>query len=518
MAGQEERGTASWEETASAKREACAAKIPSAWRLPESLLSQISETSNISVMHFPRESGILSEKELDITENYNATELVEMMSAGRLASIDVVTAFCKRAAIAQQCLSCLTEILFDEALVQARQCDEYLAREVKPMGPLHGLPVSLKDSFNIKGVQATIGYTSFCANPPAESDSVLVDILRKAGAVFYVKTNIPQTMMSADSHNNIFGRTLNPHKLSLTAGGSSGGEGALLAMKGSVLGVGTDIGGSVRVPALCCGIGSVKSTTGRLPFGNKVSPGRNGSPGAIAPAIGPLGRSVRDYDLFMKTIIHPQLWLSDEGVINVPWRTVAPLTRPLRFGLVQGCKERPLHPPIARALHQVAELLKSHGHEVVLIDDNVPDLYQTALLSWEYFLLDEKQVWMEFIMASGEPMIPSLPGSTFKEMVSFQPSLDKLWGTNLARGKTLRAWREAFAGERLDAVLSCGYQATAVPHDTYGVPVYTVLQNLLHFPAGILPFGKASKELDASFVQEGAAYEPPCECFPSSSL
>lgn len=83
--------------------------------------------------------------------------------------------------------------MFDEALVRARECDEYLAREGKPIGPLHGLPISLKDSFNVKGTQTTIGYVSFIAHPPAAENSVLVDILGRAGAVFYVKTNLPQT-------------------------------------------------------------------------------------------------------------------------------------------------------------------------------------------------------------------------------------------------------------------------------------------------------------------------------------
>lgn len=129
-----------------------------------------------------------------------------------------------------------------------------------------------------------------------------MQILRDAGAVFYVKTNLPQTIMTADSHNHIFGRTLNPHNLSFTAGGSSGGEAALVAMRGSVLGVATDIAGSTRIPALCCGVSSIKQTASRLPFAGQVMPGKLLSPGAIAPVIGPCGHSIRDYELFMRTV------------------------------------------------------------------------------------------------------------------------------------------------------------------------------------------------------------------------
>ena len=110
-----------------------------------------------------------------------------------------------------------------------------------PIGPLHGLPISLKDNFKIKGKDSTLGFVAW-VNEPETSDSVLVDVLRKAGAVLYVKTNVPTAMMIAESVNNTFGRTVNPLNRKLTSGGSSGGESALIAFGGSLLGVGTDIG------------------------------------------------------------------------------------------------------------------------------------------------------------------------------------------------------------------------------------------------------------------------------------
>jgi Asp-tRNA(Asn)/Glu-tRNA(Gln) amidotransferase A subunit family amidase len=190
-------------------------------------------------------------------------------------------------------VNCLTEIFFDQALARAKEMDEYKATNGKTIGPLHGLPISLKDSFNVKGIMTTIAYVSFMSHPPAESNSSLVDLLLQQGAVFYVKTNIPQGMMMADSDNPLFLRTLNPHKLSLTAGGSTGGEGALIALRGSVMGTGTDIAGSIRIPALCNGIYGFKPTSGRVPFAGKKAPGRIGSPSTILPTIGPEGHSIR---------------------------------------------------------------------------------------------------------------------------------------------------------------------------------------------------------------------------------
>ena len=137
---------ADWQTLAQSKRESVFAAIPKDWLLPLSQTSQYTETSSISVLDVPRTCGILTEKELDITENYDATDLVGMMAERRLTSTEVVTAFCKRAAVAQQCVSCLTEIMFGEATARAKECDDFLNKEGKVMGPLHGLPISLKVS------------------------------------------------------------------------------------------------------------------------------------------------------------------------------------------------------------------------------------------------------------------------------------------------------------------------------------------------------------------------------------
>ncbi|EDU46607.1 acetamidase [Pyrenophora tritici-repentis Pt-1C-BFP] len=507
---------ADWHTLAASKRASVYSKIPPSWRLPASQTAQYTETSPISVVDVPRTCGILTEKELDITENYDATALVEKMAKGELKSVEVVTAFCKRAAVAQQC----------EAIARAKECDYVYEKEGRVLGPLHGLPISLKDSFNVRGVQATLGYVSFLSHPPASSNSILVTILHSLGAVFYVKTNLPQTMMTADSHNNIFGRTLNPHKLSHTAGGSTGGEGALLAMKGSVLGVATDVAGSNRIPVICCGGSSLKPTAGRVPFAGGVAVGRLGNPGSIPVVIGPCGRSIRDYALFMDSVIGAKPWLLDENSLPVPWRSVQPSTTPLRFGLVRGCKERPLHPPIARTLHTTATRLKERGHEVVLLDEKIPDLYQTALLAWKLFMLDPKKTPMRFIQESGEPPVPSLKSCSFEELKGWEASLDKLWDLNVEKAGVVRKWFLLMQGQQemgergLDAVIMPGYQSVAPLHDTYGVPVYTVVQSLLNFPSGILPCAKAQKDLDGEFWKEGVKYEPPydaeeCEGLPA---
>ncbi|KAF2710987.1 amidase [Pleomassaria siparia CBS 279.74] len=498
-----------WQTLALKKRSTLSSQIPPEWLLPTTLLSTLTPTSTKSLLSVPSTSGILTAREIDLTENHDATSLVAMMLKKVATSYEVTLAFCKRAAIAQQCVACLTEFFPTEALTRAKECDEYLEREGMGMGELHGLPISVKDSFNIKGIQSTIGYVSFLSHPPASSNSVLIDILLAAGAVFYCKTSLPQTMMTTDSHNNIFGRTLNPHNPSLTAGGSTGGEGALLAMRGSVLGLATDVAGSNRIPALCCGIKSFKPTSRRVPFKGKTPPGRLGSPTSILPVIGPQGRSVRDFEMWMKTVMTSEPWRYDEGVLDVPWRVVEPAQRPLKFGLVRGCAKRPLHPTVKRVLHTTCKALEKEGHQIVPLDGKIPDIWDCAVLAFKYFLLDPKKTPVQHVLASGEPWIPSMAKSFPEELKGWEASLDGLWDMNVERARVLSAWHDAFVENDLNAVIMPGYQSIAVPHDTYGVPAYTVLQNLIDYPAGILPFLNANQELDTPYVDKDAAYEPP---------
>ncbi|KAG9779651.1 general amidase-like protein, partial [Aureobasidium melanogenum] len=297
---------APWQSIARRKQQEQLNSIPKDW-----ILKTRPAANRNNVLAIPRECGLLSAREIELTERYDATALVQELAAKRLKSVDVVTAFCKRAAIAQQLTSCLTEIMFDEAIARAKQLDDHLARTGKPMGPLHGLPISVKDSFKIIGKDASIGYASLCFKP-AESNSALVEMLLQAGAVIHCKTNVPLTLQALDSHNNVFGRVLNPANLNLTAGGSSGGEGALIAMRGSVLGAATDVGGSIRIPAMCNGLVGVKPSHGRIPYAGQESGGIPGTETlGIRAVAGPIAHSVRDCELFFKVIGDLEPWTFD---------------------------------------------------------------------------------------------------------------------------------------------------------------------------------------------------------------
>ena len=183
----------SWQDVAAGKRKAAYDLIPEAWRLPSSMIPKPEDP--VSVMEVPRKCGLLSEAELDITENYDAVALLEKLASKQLSARDVIAAFSKRAAIAQQLVNCVTETFFDQALERAKHLDEHLAKEGKPLGPLHGLPISVKDSFKLKNYEATLGYVSWVGKSKATTNSALVDMFLDLGAILYVKTNIPQTLM-----------------------------------------------------------------------------------------------------------------------------------------------------------------------------------------------------------------------------------------------------------------------------------------------------------------------------------
>ncbi|KAN0072643.1 Amidase signature domain containing protein [Elaphomyces granulatus] len=501
-----------WSLLVSEKRSSNLAKIPLEWRLSSGILDTIDEKATISVLDVPGRCGILTEVELELTEKYDATDLTRMMIEGKAKSEDVVRGFCKRAAIAHQLTNCLTEIMFEEAIARAKELDEYLLKEGKPMGPLHGLPVSLKDSFNVKGAHATIGYVKFLENSPASHNSAIVEILLKLGAVPYVKTNLPQTMMSADSDNYVFGRTLNPNKLCLTAGGSTGGEGALIKMRGSILGVGTDIAGSIRIPALCNGIMGLQPSASRIPWAGATPPGRFGSPSTILPVIGPEGHSVRDLELFMKSVIDTDPWLLDANILSVPWRSVSPPRRSLNLGFITEDREhRPLHPSQLRMITTLIKTLQGVGHSLISLDDKVPSVYETSILAWKHFLLDPEKTPLKIMKAGGESAVKSLLVTRYPELQGWEASLDELWDMNVERAKITKIYHDLVIDNELDAILLPTYQATAVPHDTYGLVPYTVLANFLGYPSVALPFLHASKEADKPFIRSGVTYIPPYE-------
>jgi amidase len=222
-----------------------------------------------------------------------------------ISSAELIEAHVEQIYKVNPAINAVVELLADVARVEAAAADAKLARG-EACGPLHGVPVSIKDSIDVRGTKCTAGTLGRKNAAPAERDATLVARLRSAGAIPIAKTNLPDLLFAFESDNLIYGRTNNPYDLTRTAGGSSGGESALIAACGSPLGLGSDAAGSVRVPAGFCGIASIKPTSGRLPRTGHVPP----AGGWIEALwqIGPMARYTEDLVLAM------QLLAGEDGV------------------------------------------------------------------------------------------------------------------------------------------------------------------------------------------------------------
>ncbi|KAI0393895.1 amidase [Xylariaceae sp. FL0594] len=486
-------GAATWEVVAAKARQDLLNSIPEEWRVPADLLPP--ETQD-DVTVWPKSSGWFTQEELDITES-RALDLLPKLASGELKSETVTRAFCKRASAAHQLVNCLSATCFDRAIETAKALDARLAQGGKSVGPLHGLPVSLKDNFNLKGLDSTVGFTSHVGDP-AGDDAELAKLLAEAGAVFYVKTNVPTAMMIAESVNNVFGRTVNPLNRKLTSGGSSGGESALLAFKGSPLGVGTDIGGSLRIPAACTGIFTLRPSFGRFPTNGC----RSGLPGqeAVNSVNGPMTRDLGDLLFYSKTVVDAEPWHRDPRCLPIPWRTVA-LPQKLKIGVLWHDGVVSPTPPVARALRHAVEKLKPAGHEVV--EWSPADQVEGLKLLGRMFLADGGKAVKKELERTGEPLRPELEGfGSAQELGAFE-----YWALHLERQafqkKYLDRWNEA----GIDALLCPVTPYSSVENGKFRHVGYTGVFNVLDYSAMSFPV-PGLKADQAKDVAQGETYQP----------
>ncbi|KAI6031788.1 general amidase [Pisolithus microcarpus] len=414
----------SWYDLAVDKRQRQSKTIPSQWRI------QLPPESTIDVIPYPETCGLLTPEEIEIT-NASVEILLVKLAAGEWSSFIVTTAFYKRAVISHQLVvNCLTGNICSNVLwLVPSELDEYMQKTGKVAGPLHGLPISLKDQLCIKGLETTMGYVSWIGKY-ADSNAVLVDILW------------------AETFNNIFGRTSNPHNRSLTSGGSSGGEGALVALKGSPLGVGSDIGGSIRIPAAFCGVYGLRPSYGRIPYGGAVNSmeGQDSMPSVL----GPLSGSIGGLKIFMEAVIKAEPWLRDPLTIRKHWNDE-------EYKLADHRTWKgPLlciipHPPVKRALEMTQKALIKAGHKVI---DWTPlkhrELTGVAFDIWRSGSVEDFAITTS---ASGEPLIHTMLLDDEKE--TFLPSL-RTTGRDL-RTEYMAHWNatssQTGTGRPVDAII-----------------------------------------------------------------
>ena len=428
----------------------------------------------------------------------SAVSMAERISRKQLSSIELLQSHLSRIKELNTKLNAFVQVDADGAGRQAQHADEAV-RNGEELGPLHGVPISIKGSIEVAGLRCESG-SKLRQGLIATRDAPLVSRLRRAGAVILGVTNSPELLMAWETDNVLYGRTNSPWDLEHTPGGSSGGEAAAIAAGMSAGGVGSDGGGSIRVPAHFSGICGLKPTPGRIPATGHfpVSAG----PFALIGVVGPMARTVSDLKVLFEVMQGPDDGDPSAAPVPVRWPREDDLKR-IRIGYFEDDGRTPVTAETRAAIQTAAQGLRRAGFQVELFR---PDGLELARQLW----------WKIFGVAGGMLLGPMLKGhdgeispllKQFSSWVAAEPAhsgkslLDTWVQRDLLRMKI-------FAQMRQYPVLLC--PAAAVPAFRHGERSwqvegktvnyldawsYTEWFNLLGTPAAVVPVGKSPEGL-----------------------
>jgi fatty acid amide hydrolase len=477
-----------------------------------------------------------------------AAALARRIRSGELTARAVVDAHIQRIEAVNPRLNAVIVPLFAQARQAADRADA-AQRAGAPLGPLHGVPVTIKDQFLVQGTPTTMGYVR-AAGHRAAADGPLVARLRAAGAIILGKTNVPQSLMSADSSANpLYGRSNNPWDVGRGPGGSSGGEAAIIAAGGSALGLGSDWGGSLRVPAHSCGIHALRPTSGRLTgLDTRGELLAQAGLETIQAQAGPLARSVEDLALAMGVLAAPGQERFDPGVPPVLWRDPSEVDlRRLRVAVYTDDGHLPAAPALRRAVREAADIFSALGAQVV--EWQPPDVSHAAQLffgvatacgiaAWRRSLQGEKPIPDLAAMLQAMAMPPLARRGLVAMLRSRGQARTARIVCSIGDGSALsyfeltqavHAYRMRFLAALdeggFDAIICPPLATPAVPHDLSGklgdYASYAQLYNVLGMPAGVVaatrvrgdeesdrPLSKDTVEQAVREVERGSAGLP----------
>jgi amidase len=391
-----------------------------------------------------------------------ATELAAAIRSKEISSTELVESYLDRIDALNPGLGAVVTMAAESARAQAREADRCLAQG-EDLGPLHGLPVTVKDSLETAGMRTTCGARELADYVP-DNDAVAVGRLRRAGAIVVGKTNLPAWASDCQSYNELFGTTNNPWDASRTPGGSSGGAAAAVAAGLGALELGSDLGGSLRIPAAWCGVYALKPSYGVIPSRGHIPP----PPGTLAEVdigvLGPLARSAADLDLCLTVLAGPDL------VEAAGWRLELPASpaRDLRAWRVAVWPDEPGWPVdrgVAERLKATADALTAAGMHVeesrpVNLDESLDVAQRLIQGQVAGFLPEPDFAALTARAASLDPHDQSPPARFARNITQSARQLA------LARQqqRALRAsWARFFS--RYDVLLCPAMRTTAIPHD-----------------------------------------------------
>ena len=289
-----------------------------------------------------------------------ATELAALIRRGQVTSGEVVEAYLARIEAVNPDINAVTVTLADEARAAASQVDRAIAAG-EPVGVLAGVPFSVKENIDIAGSATTWGVSAF-AGQIARSDAPPVARMREAGAIPFARTNLPDFAFRWDTVNGHAGRTRNPWDPERTPGGSSGGEAAALAVGMTPLGLGNDLGGSLRVPSQMCGTTALRPSRGRVPNSAVTQPWPEPMAIQLANSQGPMSRRVTDLRVALEVMSAPDT--RDPRWVPAPLRGPTS-ARPVRVAVVRDPAGAGIDPHVRAGLDRGADWLADAGYDVV---------------------------------------------------------------------------------------------------------------------------------------------------------
>jgi amidase len=369
----------------------------------------------------------------------SALALAALVRSGQVSAREVVQAHLDRIVRVNGAVNAVTWVLADSALVAADRLDRARAGGA-PLGPLAGVPVTVKENHDLAGTPTTLGVRAL-AGQLADQDAPAVAQLRAAGAIPIARTNLPDLMLRWHTDSSLHGATRNPWDPARTPGGSSGGDAVAVATGMAPLGLGSDLGGSLRVPALSCGVAALRPTPGRVPFAG--APARPPSMTQQLFAVpGPVGRDVADLHAALATLAGPDP--ADPWSLPVPLEDPASWPRGRRVAVTLDPGGGGVDPIVAEGVGRAAEALERAGWQVQQADP--PDVEAAA------------QVWMRLVcteVAATRAVLEQLVGPdarTFlRGALAFSPPLgrDGLVAEFARRTAIARRWAEFLAVHQL---------------------------------------------------------------------
>ncbi|MEO1058096.1 MAG: amidase [Actinomycetota bacterium] len=420
----------------------------------------------------------------------SALTLAADIANGEVSSREVLEAHLDRVEAVNGDLNAIVRLLPDEARSAADEADAAVARG-DDLAPLHGVPCTVKENIDLAGTPTTQAVPAL-AEAVAQQDAPTVTRMRNAGAIPFARTNLPDFGLRVHTDSSLHGLTRNPWNPHVTAGGSSGGEGSAIASGMSPIGLGNDIGGSLRNPAHCCGIASLKPTVGVIPMDTEIPPENMSLASQLMVVEGPMARTVADVRAGLDALAG-QHWRDPRSVTAV-LADNAPGEK-IRIALLVPPDGLTIDPGIAATIRRAADRLADAGHDVV--EATPPDIELVVQL-WQALLgadIDSQRELLDLVMGPNAKRLLDI-----SQEGAPPPSHPDVTTMHVERYRMLREWAQFFHENPL--LLSPTWAQPAFEHDadidpdtglaTMQATIWPVIAaNLLGMPAAITPAGVA---------------------------